>query len=261
MKLLNCIIGIGLLVGSIARAQVTCSDYGQAVYCSNGLSGIRAANTVYFSDGTTAQTYGNTITISGQSVQVSRSDAAAADYAVGQAIGAVIGSVISEVWQRRKFYRVCDVNPFARGWLNGSPAFCSEAAIVDACSNVPQFDFSGFNYMGDSPHHLSWIASPGIGTGPGQLPTLLYLPNWPHGFDGEIVCVPDVAAHSVHLAQLWLTHKNEAEYYLHNSHPHLSEADSARIVNYIYSHPETYKAGKMTAQSFEKLYIAVKAIS
>src|SRR5271169_773266 len=259
MKLLNGVMGIGLLVASIAHGQVTCSDYGQAIYCSNGLSAVRAANTLYFSDGTTAQFFANTVTINGQPVVISRSNAAAADYAMGQAVGTMVGAVIAEVRQRRKFDRVCDVNPYAWGWLNGSAAFCSKAAILDACANVPQFDFSGFKYTGDSPHHLSSISSPGIGTGPAG--TLLYLPNWPHGFEGEIECVPDVAAHSTHLATLWLAHKHEAENYLHDSHPRLSQDDCARIVNYIYTHPEAYKAGKMTAQSFEKLYVGVKATS
>jgi hypothetical protein len=252
MKLLNSLIGAGLLAGSIAHGQVACSDYGQAIYCSNGLSAVRAANTFYFSDGTTAQSFGNTITISGQPVEVSRSDAAAANYALGQAIGTVVGGVIAEVRQRRKFYRVCDVNPYARGWLNGSPAFCSEAAIVDACSNVPQFDFSGFKYAGDRPRHLSWTGTP-------PAATLFYLPNTPK-FDGEIECAPDVATHSTHLAKLWLVRKHEAEYYLHDSHPRLSQDDCARIVNYIYTHPEAYNASKVTVQMFENIYVAVRRL-
>ena len=245
----------------VLHAQLSCLDYGSAVYCSNGLSAIRSGNMMYFSDGATVQTFGNIVTINNETTKIAQTDVAAS-YQAGQAIGSAIGSVIATVRQRRKFYRVCDVNPYARGWLNGSPAFCSEAAISDACSNVPQFDFSGFKYAGDSPHHISWIISPGIGTGPAG--TLLYLPNWPKS-DGEIECVPDVAMHSTHLAKLWLVHKHEAEYNLRDSHPHLSQDDSARIVNYIYANPDSYDARKVAqlsaAKMFEKIYVAVRATS
>lgn len=70
---------------------------------------------------------------------------------------------------------------------------------------------------------------------------------------------------STHLAKLWLAHKQEAEYYLRDSHPHLSEDDSARIVNYIYANPDSYDARKVAQRSaskmFEAIYIAVRATS
>jgi hypothetical protein len=251
------VVALSLVTLTVAlHAQLSCLDYGSAVYCSNGLSAIRSGNMMYFSDGTTVQTFGNVVTINNQPTEIAQTNVAAS-YQAGQAIGAVIGSVIANVRQRRKFYRVCDVNPYAHGWLNGSPAFCSKTAILEACSNVPQLDFSGFKYAGDSPHHLSWTDS-------GPAGTFLYLPNWPKS-DGEIECAPDVATHSTHLAKLWLAHKHEAEYSLRDSHPHLSEDDSARIVNYIYANPDAYDARKVVqpsaAKMFEKIYIAVKATS
>jgi hypothetical protein len=241
----------------IARGQISCLDYGQAVYCSNGLSAVRSGNTLYFSDGTTAQTLGNIVTINGLPTEVSRSDAAdatAGSYAMGQAIGTMVGAVFADVRHRRKFYQICGVDPYARGWLNGMLAFCSQEAILDACSNVPKFDFSGFKYAGDTPHHLSWDTA-------GKLQ---YLPNWPR-LDGEVECVPDIAAHSTHEARLWLAYKREVETALVGLHPHLSQNDCARIVNYILAHPDAYDARKvykgLAAEMFQKIYIAVKANS
>jgi len=244
---------------SAVYAQISCLDYGSAVYCSNGLSAIRSGNTMYFSDGTTVQMFGNVVTINNQTTEITQSNVAAS-YQAGQAIGAAIGSVIADVRQRGKFDRMCDVNPYAWGWMwNGSPGFCSKAAILDACSNVPQFDFSGFKYTGDHPNHLSWV----IAGGNDPAGTLLYLPN-PHAsnwYEGEIKCTSDEAAHSVHLAQLWLGYKREVEFYLHDSHPHLSQDDSAKIINYVYDHPEAYTIKKRTTQMFEKIYRAVGANS
>ena len=97
-----------VLLASVARSQtqISCSDYGQAIYCSNGLSAIRAENTLYFSDGTLAQTFGNTTTIQNQPVQISSSNASTS-YAAGQVIGGMVGGIIVEVRQRRKFDRIC----------------------------------------------------------------------------------------------------------------------------------------------------------
>jgi hypothetical protein len=250
-------LGVVLLVGGVAYGQISCWDYGQAVYCSNGLSGVRSGNTLYFSDGTSAQTFGNTVTIDGRPTEVSRSDAAdatAGSYAMGQVIGTVVGGVVADIRHRHKFHQMCDVDPYARGWLNGMLAFCSQAAILDSCPNVPQFDFSGFKYAGDTPHHVSWDAAG----------TLRYLPNWPR-LDGEVECVPDVAAHSTHEAKLWLAHKREVEAALIGLHPHLSQDDCARIVNYILAHPDAYDARKIykgsAAEMFQKIYTTVKASS
>jgi hypothetical protein len=207
---------------------------------------------MYFSDGTTVQTFGNMVTINNQTTEVAQSNVAAG-YQAGQAIGAAIGFVIADVRQRRKFDRVCDVNPYAWGWMwNGSPGFCSQAGIRDVCSNIANIDFDGFKYTGDLPRRLLGDAEGG----------LWYFSDWPARLgDKGTKCILDEAAHSTHLAQLWLTHKHEAEYYLRDSHPHLSQDDSARIVNYIYTHPDAYKGSKITARMFEKLYVAVKATS
>jgi hypothetical protein len=244
-----------VLLASVARSQtqISCSDYGQAIYCSNGLSAIRAGNTLYFSDGTLAQTFGNTTTIQNQPVQISSSNASTS-YAAGQVIGGMVGGIIVEVKQRRKFDRICDVDWYARGWLSGMPAFCSREAVLDACSNIANFDLSGFKFTGDTPHHLSWTSAG----------TLTYLPNWPR-LDGGIECIPDVAKQAVNEARLWLAHKHEVEVWAKDLHPHLSQDDCARIVNYIYAHPDSYDARKVAQQSaakmFEKIYVAVKATS
>lgn len=237
-----------------SQTQISCSDYGQAIYCSNGLSAIRAGNALYFSNGTTALTFGNTTTIQNQSVQISPSEASTS-YAAGQVIGGMVGGVIVEVKQRRKFDRICDVDWYARGWLSGMPAFCSREAVLDACSNIANFDFSGFKFAGDTPHRLSWNTATG---------TLTYLPNSPR-LDGGIECIPDVARHAVNEARLWLAHKHEVEVWAKDSHPHLSQDDCARIVNYIYGNPNSYQVRKsgstVSGKMFEKIYVAVKATS
>jgi len=254
MKTFFVLISLLLATFAWSQTQISCSDYGQAIYCSNGLSAIRAGNALYFSDGTTAQTFGNTTTIQNQPVQISSSNAATS-YAAGQVIGGVVGGIIVEVKQRRKFDRVCEVDAYARGWLSGMPAFCSREAVLDACSNITNFDFSGFKFTGDTPHHLSWSTATG---------TLTYLPNSPR-LDGGIECIPDVAKHAVNEARLWLAHKHEVEVWAKDSHPHLSPDDCARIVNYIYAHPDSYDVRKVAQQSaakmFEKIYVAVKATS
>jgi len=254
MKPFFALLTIMLASVTSGQTQISCSDCGQAIYCSNGLSAIRAGNALYFSDGTTALTFGNTTTIQNQSVQIS-SNSVATSYAAGQIIGGMVGGIIVEVKQRQKFDRVCDVDTYAHGWLSGSPAFCSQAAVLDACSNITNFDFSGFKFTGDTPQHLSWTA-----TG-----TLTYLPNWPR-LDGGIECVPDVVKHAVNEARLWLAHKHEVEVWSKDSHPHLSQDDCARIVNYIYAHPESYDVKKAVRTAaalkmFEKIYVAVHATS
>jgi len=209
------------------QSQISCQDYGTAVYCSNGLSAIRAGGTMYFSDGTTASTYGNTTYIQEQPVQVTRSDDY---YQAGQALGSLVLGIVGVVQDIRrlgKWEDYCFVNPYARGWVNGSPAFCSKDAILDACSNIPSFDFSGYKNSWDSPHHIGWAGD-----------DLIYWPSWPKkGVYDEIKCVPDVAGHAIHEAKLWLFYKQEASFYL----PGLSQDDCIRIVNYIYAHPKEYK--------------------
>jgi hypothetical protein len=65
-----------------------------------------------------AQTFGNTVTISGQRAEVSRNneaDTAAANYAAGQVIGTLVGGVVADVRQWRKFNRICDADPYPAG--------------------------------------------------------------------------------------------------------------------------------------------------
>jgi hypothetical protein len=243
---------LGLLAAAArGQTQISCSDYGRAIYCSNGLSAIRAGNALYFSDGTTALTFGNTTSIQSRPVQIS-SSSVSTSYAAGQVIGGIVGGIIVDVKQRRKFDRVCDVDVYARGWLVGMPAFCSREAVLDACSNITNFDFSGFKFTGDTPHHLSWTTAG----------TLTYLPNWPR-LDGGIECIPDAAKHAVNEARLWLAHKHEVVVWAKDLHPDLSQDDCARIVNYIYANPDSYNVRKAaqqsTARMFEKIYIAVRA--
>ncbi len=237
---------------SLVHAQISCLDYGSAIYCSNGLSAIRSGNTMYFSDGTTVQTFGNTVTIDNQTTKIAQSDTAAS-YRAGQAIGAVIGSVIADVRQRRRFDQMCDVDPYSWGWMqNGSPGFCSREGIQDVCSNIANIDFDGFKYTGDHPRRL-------LGDGEGGL---WYFAKWPARLgDKGTKCILDEAAHSTHLAQLWLEHRREVLYYLHDSHPHLSQDDSAKIINYLYNHPGAYKIKNRTAEMFEKMYRAAGASS
>jgi hypothetical protein len=244
--------------------KATCRDAGTAVFCSNGLSAIRSGNTMYFSDGTSAMTSGNTVFIQSpsqaqpQPVPITQSDSYEAGQAIGNMVLGVIG-LVQEVKQQNKLADWCYVHPYSRVWLRGGPAFCSKAAILDACSNVASFDFSGYKYPLDSPHHIAWSGED----------HLYYNPSWPHGSRGEVRCVPDEAGHAVHNAKLWLFYKQEASYYLRNSHPNLSDDDSIRIVNYIYTHPRDYKYINPADHQFElkktqlyqKLYSSAKATS
>jgi hypothetical protein len=209
------------------QARVSCSDYGAAIYCSNGLSAIRSGNVVYFSDGTTVMQSGNSVYIN-ENTQANQNYQAS--YAAGTALGNVVGAVISDVHQHRKFERACDYDPYAHGWIMGRPAFCSEAAIRDACPQLT--DFSGFKYSGDQPHKIGWVESGGLGTA--TVGSLVYFPAWPHG--NSVPCVADVGGHAIHEANLWLAHLREAQPFL----PSKSDDDVARILVWLYAHPGDY---------------------
>jgi len=195
---------------------------------------------MYFSDGTTAIQSGNTVYIN-ENTQASQDYQAS--YAAGAALGNVVGTVISDVRQRRKFDRVCDYDPYAQGWMMGRPAFCSEAAIHDACPQLS--DFSGFKYSGDSPHKITWVVPAGLGTA--SVGSLLYLPDWPHGNHSE-QCVPDTAGHALHEAQLWLSRFHEAQSFL----PGKGDDDVARILVWLYAHPGDYDV-KHKATMYKRL--------
>jgi hypothetical protein len=262
---------VSMLAISVTKAypqSISCQDAGTAIFCSNGLSAVRSGNTMFFSDGTSAITSGNTVFIQSpsqaqpQPVPITQSNSYEAGQALGNmalgVIGAVVG-VVQEVKQQNKWADWCYVHPYSRGWLQGSPAFCSKDAIIDACSNVGSFSFSGYKYPWDSPHHIGWAGD-----------ELYYLPNWPHDRPEDwIKCIPDEAGHAIHEAKLWLFYKQEVSYYLRNSHPNLSQDDCIRIVNYIYGHPKDYKyinpkdhqLERKKTELFEKLYSSAKATS
>jgi hypothetical protein len=182
---------------------------------------------MYFSDGTTVMQSGSNLYIN-NNTQANRDYAA---YSVGQAVGAIVGSVIADVRDRRRFERTCDYDPYARGWVMHRPTFCSVAAIQDACPQLT--DASGFKYAGDTPHHLTWA----------QDGSLSYLPNWPHGFDGEVRCVPNVAGHATHEAAVWLANFNEARSFLAGK----TDDDAARVVVWLCTHPGDYQANHKAA--------------
>jgi hypothetical protein len=256
------------------QSQISCQDAGTAVFCSNGLSGIRAGNSMYFSDGSSALASGNTIyftsgtapaSISPQSVTITPSAAYAAGEALGAAVVGVVGgvaSVVQDVRQLGKWQDWCFVNRYSWGEIPakleyGRVAFCSEAAILDACSNITSIDYSGYKYASDSPRRITLTAEH----------ELEYWPNLSNGKNvGEpIKCVPDVAGNAVHRAQLWLFYKQEVSSYL----PGLSQDDCIRIVNYIYAHPKEYKYIKeddpnkdhKKTELFKKLYRSAGAAS
>lgn len=216
------------------QESMSCSDYGAALYCSNGLSAIRSGNMMYFSDGTTAMLSGTCVYIK-ENTQASQDYRAS--YAAGAALGNLVGGVVSDVRQRRKFERVCEYDPYAQGWIVGRPAFCSEAAIRDACPQVT--DFSGFKYAGDTPNHLTWT----------QGGSLSYLPHWPHGFDGEVACVPDHPVHAIHEAVTWLANFREAQTFL----PDKSGDEVAQVVAWLCTHPGEYERNHKAAM-YKKLF-------
>jgi hypothetical protein len=183
---------------------------------------------MYFSDGTTVMQSGNAVYIN-ENTRANQSYQAS--HEAGAAFGNIVGAVIIDVRQRRKFDRVCDHDPYAQGWIMGRPAFCSEAAIRDACPQLT--DFSGFKYSGDSPRKIGWVESAGLGTATAG--SLLYLPDWPHGNRSE-ACVPDTAGHALHEAQLWLSNFHEAQSFL----PGKSDDDVASVVVWLYAHADDY---------------------
>jgi hypothetical protein len=48
------IVGTVLFMGGVTQGQISYSDHGQAIYCSNGLSAVRSGS---FSDGTNFRQY------------------------------------------------------------------------------------------------------------------------------------------------------------------------------------------------------------